>query len=252
MSITVPMQGFGGGVPLNFKVVGNPKPTNPKENTIWLNTDVKITGYYFQEEQPADMKQGEVFILTGAKSYASFNALKKNTVKVLPLRAVQMKSGTMTNVDAEIYQNGKWERWVYVVDLDVNTWSRTANVQVTNTYTNSGGKLVLKASQDSNVYKNTGIFHKTPIDLTGYTACKVNLSYKGNGNDSMAVGLTQNKDLSFAGDATVKYTYQSNVELNKTINLDVSNLTGNYYIMLSLRLSGNGRPSMTVSSIEFE
>jgi hypothetical protein len=40
-------QGAGGVSPLNFKVVGNPQPTNPKENTIWVDTDVKITGYQF-------------------------------------------------------------------------------------------------------------------------------------------------------------------------------------------------------------
>lgn len=111
MSITVPMQGFGGGVPLNFKVVGNPKPTNPKENTIWLNTDEKITGYYFQEKQPENMQNGEVFVATGSKSNASFNALKKNGITVYPLKAQQMVSGTLKDVEAKIYKGGKWTDW---------------------------------------------------------------------------------------------------------------------------------------------
>ena len=42
--------GAGGSNVLNFKVVGNPQPTNPKENTIWINTDTKITGYQFSAE----------------------------------------------------------------------------------------------------------------------------------------------------------------------------------------------------------
>lgn len=42
--------GAGGGNPLNFKVVGNPQPNNPKENTIWIDTDVPITGWQFSAE----------------------------------------------------------------------------------------------------------------------------------------------------------------------------------------------------------
>ena len=34
--------GGSGGAPLNFKVVGNPQPSNPKVNTIWVDTDVPI------------------------------------------------------------------------------------------------------------------------------------------------------------------------------------------------------------------
>lgn len=45
--------GVGGANPLNFKVVGGTtEPTNPKENTIWVNTDEKITSWHFGAEEP--------------------------------------------------------------------------------------------------------------------------------------------------------------------------------------------------------
>lgn len=44
--------GAGGTNPLNFKVVGNPQPSNPKENTIWVDTDVPITGWEFSANEP--------------------------------------------------------------------------------------------------------------------------------------------------------------------------------------------------------
>lgn len=45
--------GGGGGAPLNFKVVGGTSaPSNPKENTIWVNTDSAITGWHFGAEEP--------------------------------------------------------------------------------------------------------------------------------------------------------------------------------------------------------
>ena len=51
-------KGGGGGASLNFKVIGNPQPESAKENTIWVNTDTPITGYYFQPEQPENMAEG--------------------------------------------------------------------------------------------------------------------------------------------------------------------------------------------------
>jgi len=44
--------GSGGGNPLNFKVVGGMQPENPKENTIWVNTDVDIPEWIFASENP--------------------------------------------------------------------------------------------------------------------------------------------------------------------------------------------------------
>lgn len=44
--------GGSGGAALNFKVVNNPKPENPKENTIWVNTDTEITGWQFASDDP--------------------------------------------------------------------------------------------------------------------------------------------------------------------------------------------------------
>jgi hypothetical protein len=37
---------------LNFEVVGNPQPENPKANTIWVNTDVPIPRWVFDVENP--------------------------------------------------------------------------------------------------------------------------------------------------------------------------------------------------------
>lgn len=41
------------GVELNFKVVGGTSaPSNPTENTIWVNTDIPISSYYFSANMP--------------------------------------------------------------------------------------------------------------------------------------------------------------------------------------------------------
>ena len=44
---------LGGGANLNFKVVGGTtEPASLKENTIWVNTDQKITSWHFGAEEP--------------------------------------------------------------------------------------------------------------------------------------------------------------------------------------------------------
>lgn len=101
----------GSGMPLNFKVVGNPQPTNPKENTIWVNTDTKITSYVFSATQPSSPAAGMVWICVDEKSSVKFNALKRNGLEVYPLRAKQYVSSKWVDVTAKSYQGGKWVDW---------------------------------------------------------------------------------------------------------------------------------------------
>lgn len=54
MNKVVALHGFGGGgALLNFNVVnGTTTPTNPKENTIWVNMASPITSWYFGADEP--------------------------------------------------------------------------------------------------------------------------------------------------------------------------------------------------------
>lgn len=102
----------GGGVGgLNFQVIGGTTaPNNPKENTIWVNTSTKITGWVFSATQPT-RATGMVWISVGASSPVAFNALKKNNITVYPLSAKQYVSGKWVSKEAKSYQNGEWVEW---------------------------------------------------------------------------------------------------------------------------------------------
>ena len=110
MSNVVPLYGFGGGggAALNFSVVGNPQPANPKANTIWVNTDTKITGWFFSATQPENLAAGNVWFPVSASSTAPFNALKKNGIQVNPLSAKQYINGAWVYKESKMYQNGVW------------------------------------------------------------------------------------------------------------------------------------------------
>lgn len=103
----------GGSNPLNFKVVGGTaEPTNPKENTIWVNTDKKITGYYFSNKGVWNMVEGDVWIVTGENSNVPFDALKKNGIRINPLTAKQYIDGAWVDKTAKSYQGGAWVEWL--------------------------------------------------------------------------------------------------------------------------------------------
>ena len=105
----------GGGASLNFKVVGNPQPENPKENTIWLDTDVKVTGWNFSKTEPENPSDGMVWIPIGTSSLIGFNALKKNCIMVYPKSAKQYVDGAWADVTAKIWQNEEWANWAQYI-----------------------------------------------------------------------------------------------------------------------------------------
>ena len=82
-----------GGSLLNFKVVDGTSAPKHKENTIWVNTDTKMTGWLFSPTQPPNPEvDGMVWFLTGISSNGEFNALKKNGIQVCPISAKQFIS----------------------------------------------------------------------------------------------------------------------------------------------------------------
>ena len=101
----------GGGMPLNFKVVGNPKPDAPRENTIWIDTDTPINGYTLSADAPAEPVEGMVWIFTGGVSTAPFAATKKNPIVVEPSAAYQYTGGAWVQKTAQTYLDGAWQEW---------------------------------------------------------------------------------------------------------------------------------------------
>lgn len=109
----------GGGASLNFKVVGGTTaPPNPKENTIWVNTSTSITSWIFsatEPEPPEDGKDGLVWFETGTSGEVTFNALKKNGIKIYPKRAKQCVGGKFEDIPAFCRQDGIWVKMLKAV-----------------------------------------------------------------------------------------------------------------------------------------
>jgi hypothetical protein len=167
---------IGGGAPLNFKVVGGTSaPAAPKENTIWVNTDVEITGWVFSQTQPENPVSGMVWAVTDPSSPVKFNALKKNSIELRPYYAKQYISGAWVEKEADIYQGGAWVAanhpvlYIFksgegeIVPLQHKS-GRNASI------TSSAEKIVYYTESGGDVGQATTT--QSPVALKDYTALK--------------------------------------------------------------------------------
>lgn len=246
----------GGTNLLNFKVVGGTtEPDNPKENTIWVNTAQKITGWYFHPTQPENMGNGEVWFCTGATSLAAFDALKKNSIMVYPLNANQMVDGALVNVTAKSYQNGEWVDWILYLYDKGNLFENVTGGWDVNTY--GGATLKFNASSVRITAANTGtacratMRTKNKIDVTNASKLRVHVVSavaRNDGYTSQRVGLCDSLEFVYAW--TQDRVAQIDTDLGGSdfyIELDVSDVSGSHYAFFT---SGDGAKSSIYTEID--
>ena len=228
--------GSGGG--LNFNVVGNPQPSNPKENTIWVETDMAISSYIFSATEPAEPVEGMVWITTGTSSPVEFNALKKNAIQVYPMSAKQCVDGALVDVTAMSYQDGEWVEWYTYLYNKGNEhkyitggWSAFVGYGGNNyhlgKFTKNDASFTMQhdGTQGSCVSCGT----KNKIDLTNVSTIRVN-----------RIGGTVGAEIMVTAERSV-YSYQNAVakgiisSTENTGEVDVSGITGSYYIALTIQ-----------------
>ena len=242
----------GGGNPLNYKVVGNPQPANPKENTIWLNTDAKITGYSFAAEQPEEMAEGEAWIGTGNNSYVTFDALKKNSLMVYPYFAKQMSGGILKDVPVKMFHDGAW------VDLWDGTLYDKGNeyVDITGGWSvclippNPNNTSPTLEKREESIYISTWFRQSNafspnkPVDLTRYNAVSINvINFSGEAGYAYYLIVTPTHGSTMHEDRVAEVAIASKGERT----LDISKLSGEYYIAIATGFEVN-----TTVTIEFD
>lgn len=168
--------GVGGAAGLNFEVFGGTsKPTNPKENTIWVDTD-SIHSWAFSATAPENPEDDMVWFSVGSSSSAAFNALKKNSVMVYPLYAKQYVSGAWVDRTAKSYQNGGWVEWLtdfILVDTNGVRDGYTKRGATNTTCTVNSNNIVVKYSGGSG---STAQFSWADIDVTEYKVLEFTLT----------------------------------------------------------------------------
>ena len=259
MSKFVTLHGFGGGSgsELNFEVVGGTtQPENPKENTIWINTDTEITEWIFSATEPENLVEGMVWIRTGVIRSGEFNVLKKNSIQLYPDSAQHYINGSFVKVETMIYQNSEWTLlWNgvllkpnntcdeytggWIADASIGIWSAGTNTP-TVTHNNNIVKVTLTGNNIRGCYRTVD-----KVNFDDYKFLKVhfnNLIYSDRG--AIAVAITSKLNASADGNAAAIWineniVYQEVSLYDKTITLDISNVSGEFYVAIIVRTYDN-------------
>ena len=234
----------GGGSDLNFSVVGSPtQPVAPKYNDIWVKTSVKISDWEFSEvNMPSHaMAEGFVYFTStyngawAARESTGLNFLRKHAILTKLTAACQYYSGAWHSMDAYIYKSGTWVQFswtiVYLYNHGVlnNAFtggisvvrkgiSENANTRNTPKVTYNTDNIVI--TNGGSTYNDGGIVHFTnKVNMTPYKT----LRFEGSG-----VGV-YNKLYIWPNFGSYINT-NSVASIQTTGNLDVSALTGEFYI----------------------
>ena len=244
----------GGGTALNFQVTGNPQPANPKENTVWVDTESPITGWVFSPRQPETAAEGCVWIKTGTDGTTEFNALKKNGIQLCPVGAKQYVGGAWVDKDAQIYQDGAWKSWWAGELYDggdectavTGGWMPYAMSYVENVtaveprITKSGGAVRVDIGQGG---ANGGVYiTKNKIPFSGKTALVFTGTAGGDSTERCCVGIWSQLQRDFAQNRAATYNFPAG--FSGEASLDVSALEGEYFVGIHVYGLSNGWVSM--------
>lgn len=234
--------------PFNFElVIGETAPENPKENTIWVNTSVKITGWAFDHTAPENPVQGMVWFetLSNVTCAAGFNALKKNTLGVYPTSCHQYVDGAWVKKAATTYKNGEWidwQLWIFQSGVGLHpTITGFTNVTCTN-------ELISGTLSDSNDMVSNETIDVTPYSTAHFDGvyCRCSCGEANSSGLYLKVGESSTTVGSSYTNGSVTYCD------GKDFTVDISGETGEVTFGAQAYSNGGATFDFSVLNIWFE
>ena len=229
----------GGGAALNFKIVGGTTaPSNPAENTFWVNTSKAITDWALSANTPNSPVEGMVWIKVGSSSIVAFNALKKNNITVYPCMASQYIGGAWTGVPTKCYQNGAWKDFCGNL---IENGSTAYTLKAVGKPPQTGGYVgmeTINVTQNSGSITITGsngygiVYIEEAIDLTPYKTLTIKGQFSRTSTDIPTFRL--NVWSSIGSYISSNLVAHADLKASGETSLDVSNLTGNHIIGIDM------------------
>lgn len=227
--------GKGGSGDLNFEVVGGvTQPTNPRENTIWVNTSNEITGWIFSFEEPSVLHEGMVFFGLVKSGKVTMNAIKENGITISFKAARQVIGNELVKVEeAQVFINGAWVVLSGAQIYDDGEWHSPYTGFITNncTITEYADHLHLVLNNKSGVYVKDVNFDEADTLMMDIVSDSV-------GWITIAVSDHMNwYDLGSNGNYMQYMSFQDTVtgpKIERGIYpLDVSNISGTHHIVIN-------------------
>lgn len=255
-----------GGGGLNFRLVGGlTQPADPAENVIWVETDTAITSYAFSATEPAEPAQGMVWVAMGTSSTAAFNALKKNILMVYPISTKQYVGSVWEDRNSKIFQGGSWVEWiVYLYKNGTKNTSLVGELKtaaVSEDGSNTGLPIVTENTDNITIKMSSGgntggiAYFEKKIDLTPFRKLvfdgQMYAEWKWAGIGIWTeIGTTQgtNRAAAFLTGSNSQYP---ELTLNGKAEIDISQLTGEYYIGFTIT-GKTGSTYITVNELFLE
>lgn len=237
----------GGGDPFSFNVVGGTAPpSNPRENTIWVNTDVPITKVDWNPSKDSSLQQhGRVNINGAATEWRTpyINVLKnpKNVIFRFPKTVYQYVNGVWVHKEAKIFQGGAWIDIIYYLynsgDKCTSETGGWTGVKASGGAYNLDGDY-MHVGYSGSTGRDAALFTVKKVSTYGFETLKV-YGYLGSTQQSngygFSIGLSTNNT-----DATPG-SFVASVERFETgvftMALDIGGYQDSYYIKLQADVS---------------
>ena len=254
MSKFVTLHGFGGsGSELSFEVVGGTtQPENPKENTIWVNTDTEISEYSFNATEPKEPTEGMVWILTITSSVISFNVIKQNNITIYPVSAKQYINGTWVAMDVKIYQNNIWADFAtYLYNAGDECTDLTGGwivISKRNSSGNSGQSKAPSLTRGSDTLTMTGVTdsggmiytqNKIAISSRKRLTLDANVITSTTDSNQMALRILSDIGTYHNSNEVARIIFTNANAKDGLFDLDVSGLNGEYYVAFTFHGSNS-------------
>ncbi len=240
-----------GGVTVNYKLVGGTtEPINPKENTIWVNTDAEMADFSIEATNGfAEPNEGDVWISTNIDADVSFTVDKKHRLMIYPAVTYQYINGVWAVKEARLFTGISWKQFSFN-DLAIFNngdypieWVEadyTTNGQGANSFSLNNRINILANYAGGSLPRVVAAVTDTAIDITGYNTIFFEISQDSTAS-SYYLGVNDTKQT----DATGKMVKHIVTQTKGISSLDVSDITGEMYVMV-LCAGASIAPSVSV------
>nr|DAR23448.1 MAG TPA: hypothetical protein [Caudoviricetes sp.] len=245
-----PTNARGGGGGINLKVVGGTtRPTNPRENTIWVNTTTAITGYVLSPTQPETGAEGLVWLKT-ADTGVEINVGRKNAVLLHLAMSQVYSSGSWKAVEGYVYKISAWVQFGFLALYKEGVFSTDHTekvVQGSITYADTYYTAVTKGGSAGEAYVVFG-----PLSLDGCNAVTMRAKFIAPSTNTRFAIMVAKVATATRNNVELKTEVNITDKAENTISLDISTLgSGMWYVYAGINTGGGSwQDKRTVNVME--
>lgn len=223
------------------------------DNVIGIVTNQSISEYIFSAAEPDSLPDGGIWIKTGVTGNVSVNVLRKNAIQLELISCKQMASGKLTSRLAYLRKNGGWVKFATTWDgyyfKAGEQYTEITGGWIEWSETTDGSTPTIKSTltAQSPYYGGTcTIGTSKAVDLTEVSSIKI-----------YSVGtITGAAGTAYAGSFIVSKSKSSASPAKSVIvsstgefSIDVSGLSGSYYLGLTAKGGSNGAGYISLNKI---